>query len=140
MLSLIVAFLFALGVAYFAIQNSFAVPIVFASTVIQNVPLYFVVIASVLVGIILASLIGSLDNLSAYMKLRGKDNRIHDHEKVIDDLQQKVHDLEIENAQLKSPHDLPDVREAHPHIATTDDEDPAPQRHSLLGGLLHPRA
>lgn len=139
MLSLIVVFLFALGVAYFAIQNVFAVPIVFGSYVLQNVPLYFVVIASMLVGILLASLISSIDTLAAYMKLRGKENRIHSDEKAIDNLQQKVHDLEVQNAELKSAHNHPDARTAHTEIATTEDEQ-AHRRPTLLGGLLHPHA
>lgn len=139
MVSLIVIFLFALGVSYFAIQNTTAVPIIFANSIFQNVPLYFIVIASVLVGLILASLISSIDTLSAYMKLRGKDNRIHNDEKVIDDLQQKVHDLEIENAKLKGGFDQTEVRDAHPEIARKDDS----HRHfrpTFMGGLLHPHA
>lgn len=141
MVSLIIVFLFALAVAYFALQNAVAVPIVFASTVFHSVPLYFVIIASVLVGIILSSLIGSIGNVSTYMKLRNKDDRIHNDEKVINDLQQKIHDLEIENAQLKSGQNQPSQRDAHPHIATHDtEEESTPRRHSLLGGLFHPHA
>jgi uncharacterized integral membrane protein len=140
MLSLIIIFLFALGVAWFAIQNTFAVPVVFATTVFHAVPLYFLIIASVLVGIILASLIGSIDNLSAYMKLRGKDNRIHDHERAIDDLQQKVHNLEIENAQLKTTNEHPDMRDAHDNIATKTEDEHSHTRPTFMGGLLHPHA
>lgn len=132
MLSLIIVFLFALGVAYFAIQNTFAVHVVFASTVFHDVPLYFLVIASVLVGIILASLINSLDTLSAYMKIRGKDHRIHSDQKAIDDLQQKIHDLEIENAKLKVKDDKI-IEEKHL-------EEKAPEHRPFFRHNLNPHA
>ncbi|MGH7203309.1 MAG: hypothetical protein ACREHC_02595 [Candidatus Levyibacteriota bacterium] len=140
MLSLIIIFLFALAVAYFAIQNAFAVSVVLAGNVFHNVPLYFLIIASVLVGIVLASVIGSIDNLSAYMKLRGKDNQIHDNQKVIDDLQQQVRDLEVENARLKSGHPQTEVRDAHPHIAMTEPKEETHTRPTFMRGLLHPHA
>ncbi len=97
-----VTFLFALAVAYFAIQNAYGVPLVVANNIFPSVPLYAIIIGSVLVGILLASLISSMDSLSAYMRLRGKEQTIQEDQKAIHDLQEKVQHLEIENAQLKN--------------------------------------
>ena len=135
MLSLIVTFLFALAVAYFAIQNTYNVPVTVANNVFESIPLYFVIIASVLTGIILASLISSMDMFSAYMKLRGKDHEILEDEKTINSLQEKVHELEVENTRLKADVDH-DVNEPEVVEETRKSESHRP---TFIHRAFHPR-
>ena len=92
--------LFALAVSYFAIQNTIGVTLVVANNVITNVPLYFVIISSIVLGVFLASIISSMNAIEAYQKLRGKEKVIKEDQVAIHDLQDKVHNLETENAQL----------------------------------------
>ncbi len=100
MLSLIVVMLFALAVAYFAIQNTIGVTLVVANNVIANVPLYFVIISSIVLGVLLSSIISGMNSLEAYQKLRGKEKVIAHDQEEIHALQDKVQSLETENAQL----------------------------------------
>ena len=102
MLSLIVTILFALAIAYFAIQNTLGVTLVIANNIFNNVPLFSIVIGSVLLGVLLSSVISGLNSLTSYMRLRGKDHVIQEDAKAIHMLQEKVHGLEVENAQLKN--------------------------------------
>lgn len=105
MLSLIVTILFGLGVAYFALQNSLNVAIHFGNYTINAVPIYTVVILSILAGVLISGIISGLNSLSAFLALRGKDKVIKDHKRSITNLKQEVRQLEVENAKLKEKHD-----------------------------------
>jgi uncharacterized integral membrane protein len=131
MLSLIVTILFAFAIAYFAIQNTLGVTLVIANNVITNVPLFAIVIGSVLLGVLLSSVISGLNTLSAYMQLRGKDHVIQEDAKAIHSLQNKLHELEVENAELKTVSKEPVVEE-------TPTEKPI-HRPSYVSQLFHPR-
>jgi uncharacterized integral membrane protein len=102
MLSLIVAILFGLGLTFFAFSNSISVPVAFAGIQLSAIPLYMVVVFSVLAGIVMAWFISAIDGISSHMELRGKNHRINDDQKAITALQERIHNLEVENARLKS--------------------------------------
>ena len=135
MLSLIVTILFALAIAYFAIQNTIGVTLVLANNFLTGIPLYFIVIGSVLTGVILASIISGLNAFSAYQRLRGKERIIANDQKQIQILQEKVTTLETENTQLHTEHVRTDdnVREVEPEEAPV-------QRPSFFHNLFHPKA
>jgi uncharacterized integral membrane protein len=102
MLSIIFALIFGLGIGYFAIHNATPVTIQLGEFVWQDIPLYFVAVGSLILGVLLASifyLVRSVSTLSVYGK--------HPHHRTIDDreavaLERRVHDLEAENARLRS--------------------------------------
>ncbi len=104
--------LFALAVAYFAIQNTIGVTLVVANNVIANVPLYFVIISSIVLGVLLSSIISGMNAIEAYQKLRGKEKEIAQDQQEIHTLQDKVHNLETENAQLLAQREQ-NVEDAH---------------------------
>lgn len=136
MLSLIVTILFALAIAYFAIQNTIGVTLVVANNILTGIPLYFVVIASVLTGILLASIISGLNAFSAYRRLRGKEAIIRDDEQKIHDLNGKITALETENTQLRTELDRRHEDVRHEEPAQQGEE---VQRPSFFHSLFHPR-
>ena len=102
MLSLIVTILFGLGVAYFALQNSMNVVIHMWNYTLIGVPVYAVVVISILAGVLISWVISGLNSLAAYLALRGKDKVIKEDKRTISQLRQDLHKLEVENAQLRS--------------------------------------
>ena len=100
MLSLIVTILFGLGITFFAFQNSILVPVNPLGTQLFTVPLYLVVIISVLAGIVMAWIISLSNGLSHFIQIKGKENVIHQDKKEIKELQEQIHNLEKEQAKL----------------------------------------
>jgi cell shape-determining protein MreC len=103
---LIIAVIAGIGIAYFAFQNPITVPITIASYHFFNIPLFMLVTGSLLFGLLVAwiiSLFGSLGNSFLFHK---QNNRIEKDNQIIHDLENKIHNLEIENVRLKeqSPH------------------------------------
>jgi uncharacterized integral membrane protein len=134
MLSLIVILMFGLAIAYFAIQNTLGVTMVLANNIISNVPLYLIVIGSVLAGVILSWIISGLNAFSVYRKLRGKEKVIQEDRRQIHELQERIMNLEAENTQLRTERDQI-FKEAHK--GETEEEH---ARHpSFFYNLFHPR-
>lgn len=133
MLSLIVFFLFGLAVAYFAIQNTLGVTMVLANNIFTGVPLYLIVIGSILTGIVLSWIISGLNAISVYRKLRGKEKVIESDQREIHALKEKVAALETENVQLKEQRD-----ERHTNVEFEEREEQK-QRPSFFSNLFHPR-
>lgn len=105
-LYLIITVLLTLGVAFFATQNTATVPIFVANVPIPDVPVYMIVIISLLTGMVVAWLLSLLKSLSASMTIRNRDSALKESRKTITSLTKRVHVLEIENTELKSQ--LPD--------------------------------
>ncbi|MEN9407458.1 MAG: hypothetical protein RLZZ455_674 [Candidatus Parcubacteria bacterium] len=101
MLAVILTLLFAIIVAYFSTQNTTHVVISLSSYHIR-VPLYFVVLSSLLIGFIFAWLLHLLNAFTSLFALRGKDSMIKKEKKINTDLTNKVHDLEIQKTKLEA--------------------------------------
>lgn len=101
MLTLIFTILFGIGFAFFATQNISTTTISLGPYIFAGVPLYLVALLSLFVGILLSAIISGLNSFAAYLSLRGKDVKIHQTEKEVDRLQDKIKLLEMENAKLK---------------------------------------
>lgn len=125
--------LFALSIAYLAIQNTLGVTLVVANNVITNVPLYVVVLGAVIVGIIMSTIINGLDAVAAYRRLRGKDHIIQEDRKAIHDLEEKVKSLEVQNMQLKT-----ETGFVEEDVHGTEDTGHI-HRPSFFHSLFHPR-
>ena len=102
MLSLIVVFIFGLAVAFFATQNTRGVNVTLANSELSGVPLYVVVLISILLGLLMGWIISLVSSISSFFRLRGKDAQIQQTQSSVQNLERKVHDLEIENARLQS--------------------------------------
>lgn len=101
MLAVILTIVFAIVVAYFATQNTTLVTI---SMTEYNwtIPMYLVVLISLLVGFVFAWLLHLMNASVAFFSLMGKDRAIKKGEKVNKGLAHKVQDLEMEKAKLET--------------------------------------
>lgn len=118
---LIAAVLFGLGFAYLATQNTTGVTLQAGGYALIGIPLYLVVLGSLLVGLFMAFFMSSVGWISSAMTIRGKENRIRQTEGEADTLRQQIHKLELENSRLKGEHKIVE-REDH------DDEVVTPRR------------
>ena len=101
MLAVIITLIFAIGVAFFATQNTASV-VIHVSQYSRSVPLYFVVLVSILVGFVLAWILHLLDAFTSLFTLWSKDNVIKKEKKVNSELTKKVTELEVEKAKLET--------------------------------------
>ncbi|HEX7042848.1 MAG TPA: LapA family protein [Patescibacteria group bacterium] len=101
MLALFILIIFGLGLAYFATQNTGIVHILFGSYVLAGVPLYLIVIGSMLFGIFVSWLISMVDSVSSFMVLYGKDAALKRSQSVIDKLKKENAALSKELEDLK---------------------------------------
>ncbi|MBP9716752.1 MAG: DUF1049 domain-containing protein [Candidatus Levybacteria bacterium] len=101
MISLIILIVSGGVFAYFATQNTQLVSVNFFHYVVPSIPLYVVVLAALLIGIVISLVISFFGFVSTALKLFGKDNTIKQSSKEIDNLKKRIHDLELENENLK---------------------------------------
>jgi len=103
-LFLLLAVIFSGVVGYFATQNTTPVTIHFARYVIEGVPLYLVVLGSALVGLLMAWIFHIARSVSTAVTIYGKDHAVRRANKASEDLEKRVHDLEVENERLRMTH------------------------------------
>ena len=101
MLSLLILFVFGLCVAYFGTQNTNAVDLNLANYFVGKVPLYVIVIGSMLLGIFLSWLISMADTLSSMLRMHGKETELKNAYKTIESLKNDNNGLLLKNAALK---------------------------------------
>jgi biopolymer transport protein ExbB/TolQ len=101
MFALILIVLVGLGIALFSQQNNQAVPLVIGNFFFPAVPVYMIVIFSLLFGLFVAWILSVMDFFSHSLLLRRKDGVINSAEKRVTELEDRVHKLETENAELR---------------------------------------
>jgi uncharacterized integral membrane protein len=97
--------LFGILSAFFATQNASYVTIALASYTFKNVPLYLVVLISLLLGLLLSSLISVVNALSSSLTIHGKNVKIKETKQTLADVTKHIHQLELENERLKTKYD-----------------------------------
>jgi uncharacterized integral membrane protein len=110
MFAIILTFIFGLGIAYFTAQNTHGVDLTLANYPLTDVPLYMIVIASLLIGLFVGWIINLMQSISSGFTIRGKETAIKRAHTDIASLQSRIHALETENARLRGVHDV-DVHE-----------------------------
>ena len=100
MLSLILLLVLGSGMAFLALQNTILVPVTVFTHTIKSIPLFYVIIASMLAGIVLSYLIHLSQSISSSLTIRSKDQKIRSEKKELAELTKKYHQLELENARL----------------------------------------
>jgi uncharacterized integral membrane protein len=121
MLALLVAVLFGLAIGYFATQNTTPVTIRLAEYALEEIPLYFVVVGSLLIGLFIAWILYIAQFLSAKLTIYGRDQVVRKTRRTVADLEHRVRELEVENERLKA-------REPYP----SDERDQVYHRHSSV--------
>lgn len=86
---------------FFSTQNTQVLSLYFANYSINSIPVYIVVLVSLLLGFFVSWVINLFDVISSSFKIRGKESTIKQADKQISELTKKVHELELENARLK---------------------------------------
>lgn len=100
--TLIILVLFGIVVSYLAIQNTTLVTLRFAGYSFETVPLYLVILGSLLFGFLIAGVLSSIDSVFSAFKIRGKNTTISNSQKEIKNLKEEIRQLELENVELKA--------------------------------------
>jgi hypothetical protein len=69
----------------------------------DSMPLYLVILGSLLFGFLIAGVLSSINSMFSAFKIMGKNNTINSSQKEIESLKEKIHQLELENVELKAP-------------------------------------
>lgn len=101
MISLIILIVTGAGFAYFATQNTARVSINLFHYVIADVPIYVVVLAALLIGIVISLIISFFGSITNTLRIFGKNSTIKKDKRDIASLNKRIHDLELENENLK---------------------------------------
>jgi uncharacterized integral membrane protein len=110
---LLLAVIFGGVLGYFATQNTTPVTIQFPRYVIEGVPLYLVVLGSALAGLFMAWIFHIARSVSTAVTIYGKDHAVRRARRANEDLEQRVHDLEVENERLRMTHLSPPEHPDH---------------------------
>jgi hypothetical protein len=68
---------------------------------ISDVPLFYVIVGSILTGMLVSYLVYLIHVVTAALKLRGKDKELKKEKNEVLELTKRVHQLELENEKLK---------------------------------------
>lgn len=101
MLKLIIFFVLAAGVVYLAQNNLMPVTLYIGHSVFPDIPLFYVIIGSLLIGLGFSYLIYLINSIFTGFTMRGKDTKIKQGKDEIVDLTKRIHQLELENERLK---------------------------------------
>jgi hypothetical protein len=74
----------------------------FGAYIISDIPLFYVIVGSLLFGLILSYLVYLVNSISTIFSFRGKNNEIKIKKDEVLELTKRVHQLELENEKLKS--------------------------------------
>lgn len=88
-------------ITYLSKFNSMLVSLNFGKYVFTDIPLFYVIIGSLLVGLVLSYVAFLSTRISNSFKLRGKDIEIKKDMDDVLELTKRVHQLELENEKLK---------------------------------------
>lgn len=87
--------------AYVSRFNLTLVSVSIGSYVISNIPLFYVIVGSLLTGLVLSYVIYLVHDISTSFRLRGKEKEINKNKDEVLELTKRVHQLELENQKLK---------------------------------------
>ena len=102
MLILILFLIVGSAMVYLAQNNLTPVTLRLGSYVFSAIPLFYIIIGSLLTGLGLAYLSYLVSSIFTGFTLRGKDKKIKQTKSEIVDLTKKIHQLELENEKLKN--------------------------------------
>ncbi len=105
MLSLIFLLVVGAGITFVSLQNTAVVSLTFLNYTFPNLPIHFVIIGSIVVGVVLAYLISFINSISTFMLIRTQHKKIGEERKEVAELTKRVHQLELENVGLKTEND-----------------------------------
>lgn len=102
MLILILFLVIGSAMVYLAQNNLTPVTLHLASYTFSNIPLFYIIVCSLLTGLVLAYLSYLVSSIFTGFTIRGKDNKIKQGKSENVDLTKQIHQLELENERLKN--------------------------------------
>ena len=102
MLTLILILIVGSIMVYLAQNNLMLVTLNLGSYAFSDIPLFYIIIGSLLIGLGLAYLISLAHSIFTGFTMRGKDKKIKQDKSEIIDLTKQIHKLELENERLKN--------------------------------------
>lgn len=85
------------ALVYISKYNFTLVSVNFGPYVISNIPLFYVIVGSVVTGLLLSYIINLIPAISNFFALRGKNSEIKKGKDEVLELTKQVHQLELEN-------------------------------------------
>lgn len=101
MLAIILSLIFALIIAFLATMDASPANLYFGATELLDIPLFFVVFVSMIIGMILASVTTIKNLLTTKLTVMGKNSDLRKSYESSDQLMEEVDKLEGEKAVLK---------------------------------------
>lgn len=101
MLVLILLLIVGSGFVYISKYNFMLVSVNLGVYTLANIPLFYVIVGSFVIGLALSYLVYLIHSISTSFKLRSKDKEIKNSKDEVLELTKRVHQLELENEKLK---------------------------------------
>lgn len=101
MLMLILLLVVGSVLAYLSQHNLMPVAVNIGPYLFSDIPLFYVIVGSLLTGLALSYVIYLVHDISTSFKLRGKESQIKKKRNEVLELTKRVHQLELENEKLK---------------------------------------
>ncbi len=101
MVLIILLLVFGILAALFAVQNTTHVDVTLLGYTLSQIPLYLIMLGSLLVGILVSSIFNLSNIISSSLQMHGKDAKIKKSNSTVTNLHSRIHQLELENAKLK---------------------------------------
>ena len=111
MLNLILLLLMGSALSYLSKFNLAPTTVDLGLYTLSDIPLFYVIVGSLLVGLVLSFLMQLLRNISNSFDIRSKKKEIKTSQEEILELTKRVHQLELENEKLK--HSAPEISDAN---------------------------
>ncbi len=102
MFALIITLLVGLGLVYISTFNFMLVSVNFGFFVIENIPLIYVIVGSMVAGLVLSYGIYAINEMTNFFTIRAKDKEINKNKVESLELARRVHQLELENEKIKN--------------------------------------
>jgi len=102
MLILILLLVVGAIMVYLAQNNLMPVTLHLGTQTFSGIPLFYIIIGSLLAGLVLAYLLYLVNSIFTAFIMHGKDNKIKQGKSDIVDLTKQIHKLELENERLKN--------------------------------------
>jgi len=102
MLTLVVTVLFGLGFALFATQNTGPVAVFIGPYTIADIPVYLVILASIIFTLLVCGFLYLLKSLSSSLTISEKEDELKKTKDELAEANKLTHKLELENTKLKT--------------------------------------
>ena len=108
MINIILLLIASTGLTYISKYNLEIVNVNLGRYTISDIPLFYVIVGSVLAGLLLSYIMQIFTSIFTYFELRGKNREIITGKREILNLTKTVHQLEIKNEKLKHSDTVPE--------------------------------